>query len=254
MYDVAICQFDMVWEDFRTNLVKTEALVRAADARLVVLPEMFATGFVTDPERIAQPMTGEIVRAMRRWAAEEGKAVAGSVVIEEAGAFYNRFLFVTPDGKVTAYDKRHLFSIGGEGEAFRAGNRRVVVEWGGVRYLLLVCYDLRFPVWARYRGDYDAILCVASWPAPRRDVWRALLPARAIENQVYVFGVNRIGADPTTHYVGDSMGIDPRGGVLFDAMDQEGIFYADIDLEALVRFREKFPAWRDADDFELKGV
>ena len=240
------------WEDTAGNLRTAGRMVAEADADLVILPEMFATGFVTDPGRVAQPMSGEIVQEMTRWVRTTGKAVAGSLIVEEEGRYYNRLLFIKPSGERVQSDKRHLFSIGGEGANFWPGRERGVVEYGGIRFLLQVCYDLRFPVWSRCRNDYDAIIYVASWPAGRRDVWRTLLRARAIENQCYVVGVNRTGDDPWNHYAGDSAVVDFKGTPLCEADASEGVFTARLDREALDRFRTKFPAWRDADDFLLR--
>ena len=249
---VALCQFDMVWEDTAANLRTAGRMVAEADADLVILPEMFATGFVTDPGRVAQPMSGEIVQEMTRWVRTTGKAVAGSLIVEEEGRYYNRLLFIKPSGERVQSDKRHLFSIGGEGANFCPGRERGVVEYGGIRFLLQVCYDLRFPVWSCCRNDYDAIIYVASWPAGRRDVWRTLLRARAIENQAYVLGVNRTGDDPRLHYSGDSAVIGCKGETLAEAGEGQRLLTARLDMDELRRFREKFPAWRDADDFDLK--
>ena len=250
-FKVACCQFDMAWESVADNLRRAEVFVALTEADLVVLPEMFATGFGADPERAAQTAEGPVVEWMRKMSQRYGHVLAGSVIVRTERGFANRLLFVRPDGSVEWYDKRHLFSLGGEDERFVAGDSRSVVEWRGMRFLLTVCYDLRFPVWCRNRGDYDAILCVASWPAARREVWRTLLRARAIENQAYVIGVNRTGSDPQCRYAGDSAIIDFRGDTLCEADDAEGIFAASLDRRALDRFRAKFPVWRDADDFRL---
>lgn len=250
-FKVACCQFDMAWESVADNLRRAEVFVALTEADLVVLPEMFATGFGADPERAAQTAEGSVVEWMRKMSQRYGHVLAGSVIVRTERGFANRLLFVRPDGSVEWYDKRHLFSLGGEDERFVAGDSRRVVEWRGMRFLLTVCYDLRFPVWCRNRGDYDAILCVASWPAARREVWRTLLRARAIENQAYVIGVNRTGSDPQCRYAGDSAVIDFRGDTLCEADDAEGIFAASLDRRALDRFRAKFPVWRDADDFRL---
>lgn len=250
-FKVACCQFDMAWESVADNLRRAEVFVALTEADLVVLPEMFATGFGADPERAAQTAEGSVVEWMRKMSQRYGHVLAGSVIVRTERGFANRLLFVRPDGSVEWYDKRHLFSLGGEDERFVAGDSRRVVEWRGMRFLLTVCYDLRFPVWCRNRGDYDAILCVASWPAARRGVWRTLLRARAIENQAYVIGVNRTGSDPQCRYAGDSAIIDFRGDTLCEADDAEGIFAASLDRRALDRFRAKFPVWRDADDFRL---
>lgn len=249
---VSLCQTDVEWERPAHNLTLLEPFVAAAEGDLVVLPEMFATGFSLDPAGSAEPAGGAIFTALRRWAAQYGKAVAGSVAVAEEDRFFNRMYFVKPDGTYAQYDKRHLFSPGGEALHYTSGDRRVVVEFGGFRFLLLVCYDLRFPVWSRCRSDYDAILCCASWPASRRDVWRTLLRARAIENQCYVAGVNRVGSDPAAHYAGDSALVDFSGRTLSGAGNGEQTLTARLDRDALDAFREKFPAWRDADDFRIQ--
>jgi len=250
--NVAICQVDMEWEHTARNLERLEPIVASADADLVVLPEMFATGFKLRPSVVAEPADGPVVQAMRRWAATYGKAVVGSAVIEEAGAYRNRMFFVKPSGPVEWYDKRHLFRPGGEAREYTPGNRRVIVEYGGWRFLLLVCYDLRFPVWSRCRGDYDAIICCASWDNLRRDAWCALLRARAIENQCYVIGVNRVGTDPDAVYIGDSMVVDYLGRTVANAGSGEWTMTVRIDDESQRAFREAFPTWMDADDFEIR--
>ena len=250
---ISLLQTDIRWKDPRANRRRAEELISdlpAAD--LIVLPEMFTTGFCTDPTETAEPADSETLAWMRSVAAARNAAVGGSVATEADGRYYNRFYFVKPDGSYATYDKRHLFSFAGEDKRYTAGTERVVVEHCGFRILLQVCYDLRFPVWCRCRSDYDAILCVASWPAPRREVWRTLLRARAIENQCYVVGVNRTGDDPWNHYAGDSAVVDFKGTPLCEADASEGVFTARLDREALDRFRTKFPAWRDADDFLLR--
>lgn len=250
---VAICQVDMEWEHTARNLERLEPFVAAAAADVVVLPEMFATGFKLRPARVAEPMDGLVVRTMRRWASEYGKAVVGSAVISEGDVFRNRQFFVKPSGETVWYDKRHLFRPGGEARDYTPGARRVVVEYMGVRFLLLVCYDLRFPVWSRNRGDYDAIVYSASWADDRREVWRTLLRARAIENQSYVVGVNRVGTDPDARYAGDSAIVDFMGRTMADAGDRELTLVAELDTEARQEYLEKFPAWMDADEFVLRN-
>ena len=250
--DVAICQVDMEWEQISTNLKRIEPFVAGAKADIVVLPEMFATGFKTKPSRVAQPQDGEVVETMRRWAATYNKAVVGSVVIEENDEYRNRMYFITPDGDMKWYDKHHLFRPGGEARDYTPGDKRVIVEYKGMRFLLLICYDLRFPVWSRNRDDYDAILCSASWADDRRDAWRILLRARAIENQCYMAAVNRVGKDPDGNYLGDSALIDFVGNTIADAQACECIMVTTFDMDAQAKFRnEEFPAWQDADSFEL---
>jgi predicted amidohydrolase len=178
-------------------------------------------------------------------------AVAGSVAtVDEEGGLRNRLYFVRPDGSYDYYDKHHLFGYAGETDAYVAGERRVVTEWRGVRFLLQVCYDLRFPVFSRNRGDYDAILYVANWPMGRRDVWLTLLKARALENQCFVVGVNVVGADKACEYVGDSMVIDAYGHTLASCTSGEpGTAMATLDMSRLQHFRQKFPVLADADAF-----
>ena len=191
---------------------------------------------------------------MRDQATRIDAAIYGSAIITEGGKYFNRGLFVKPDGEVTIYDKRHLFRFANETDHYRAGKERVVVEWRGWRVLLQVCFDLRFPVFARNRGDYDAILYVANWPEARRYPWSQLLIARAIENQCYVAGVNRVGMDGKgIHYTGDSVVIDPRGAVIGQVEpSQEGHTTVVLDWNGLEDFRAKFPVAMEADDFELK--
>lgn len=250
---VAICQVDMEWEHTAKNLQRLEPIVAAAEADVVVLPEMFATGFKLRPAVVAEPADGPVAQAMRRWAMQYGKAITGSVVIEEQGRYRNRMFFIEPSGETVWYDKRHLFRPGGEARDYTPGDRRVVVEYKGFRFLLLVCYDLRFPVWSRNRGDYDAILCCASWADDRRVAWSTLLRARAIENQCYMAAVNRVGVDPDAHYAGDSAIVDFAGRTLADAGEEERTVVATFDTDELADYRAKFPAWMDADAFELKG-
>lgn len=245
---ISIIQQDIVWADVKENIRKAEtAIDRRPGADLYVLPEMFSTGFCTEPEGIAEE-EGETLRWMKAKAAQTDAAIAGSLAVKEDGRYYNRFYFVKPDGAVTYYDKKHLFTYGGEHERFTAGTERVVVEFRGVRILLEVCYDLRFPIWSRNRGDYDMILYVASWPRIRVNAWKSLLVARAIENQCYVAGVNRVGTDPSNEYCGGSMVIDPYGKIIASCEDGvEMSAEAEIDMEMLEAFRAKFPVLNDSD-------
>lgn len=251
---ITILQRDITWGDTTVNIARAdEAIGCNPGADLYVLPEMFSTGFCVEPEGIAESADGESLQWMKRKSAQTDAAIAGSVLVEERGRYYNRFYFVKPDGSVTYYDKKHLFTYGGEHLRFTSGQERVVVEWRGVRILLEVCYDLRFPVWARNKGDYDMILYVASWPQSRAKAWSALLVARAIENQCYVAGVNRVGSDPKCEYSGDSVVINPYGDVVARCEPYvECECVADVDMAFLNDFREKFPAQNDADYFEIK--
>lgn len=246
---VTILQRDIMWADPQENVRRAdEAIDRNAGADLYVLPEMFSTGFCTHPEGIAESAESATLQWMKQKAKATDAAIAGSVAVHEGGKYFNRFYFVKPDGSVVHYDKKHLFTYGGEHLRFTPGEERVVVEFRGVRMLLEICYDLRFPMWARNHGDYDMILYVASWPTPRVEAWSALLKARAIENQCYVAGVNRVGIDPACVYCGRSVLIDPYGRTLAACEDgKECEVTATIDMKELEAFRQKFPVLLDAD-------
>lgn len=247
---VTIVQTDITWACPAANRAHMDGMLRGIEGSdLIVLPEMLSTGFATNPEGIAE-RDGSTLAWMKAKAAEKGCAIAGSVATEADGLFYNRFYFVTEEGSTTHYDKHHLFTYSGEHHRFTAGNDRVTVEYRGVRIRLLVCYDLRFPIWSRNKADepYDIALYVASWPTSRADAWDTLLKARAIENQCYVAGVNRVGEDPNCPYCGGSAVIDPYGRVIATCgRGNEGVVTADIDMAALKAFREKFPVLNDAD-------
>lgn len=249
---ILLLQTDIAWNDRESNLRTASGMIAASpEVDLIVLPEMFTTGYATVPEGVAES-DGMSLEWMRSAAAGSGAAIAGSVAIEESGRFYNRFYFVRPDGSFDFYDKRHLFSFAGEDREYTPGNRRVVVEWRGFRVLLQVCYDLRFPVFARNRGDYDMIIYAANWPAVRIDAWNSLLKARAIENQCYVAAVNRIGKDPYLTYPGGTYLLDYMGRTVAGAQaDTREAVFAETDMEPLVAFRKKFPALDDADNFCL---
>ena len=256
---VCLIQHDIAWGDPQANCVHLDGLLAAApQADLYVLPEMFTTGFATLPDATVEHDPSAGLRWMQAKAEQLHAAVAGSIALEipvQAGdvTCVNRFYFVRPDGSYEQYDKRHLFGYGGEGERFSAGGERVVVKYLGVRFLLAVCYDLRFPVWLRNRGDYDAILLVASWPEVRRFAWDTLARARAIENACYVAAVNRVGEDPACKYNGGTALIGPYGETVAEAEDgREGIVCSEIDLGHLTSYRVKFPVLEDADSFEIQ--
>lgn len=252
---VAILQMNIIWNNPSANVKAADELIsQLPPSDLYVLPEMFSTGFATHPEGIAESDDSETLHWMQRKAAACNAAIAGSVAVTDGKQYYNRFYFVKPDGSVTYYNKRHLFTYSGEDKEFTRGEERVVVEFRGVRFLLEVCYDLRFPVWSRNRGDYDAMLYVASWPVPRVGAWSSLLVARAIENQCYVVGVNRVGTDPSCEYNGASVVLDPYGMPLV-ACEKGKVCaeIAEIDMEGLEAFRQKFPVINDADSFLLQG-
>lgn len=254
--NLLLLQTPLVWHEPEANRRAFAARLATIEAPtdLIVLPEMFTTGFTMDPAAPAEAENGPTVDWMRGQAAATGAVLAGSVRTRAGTALRNRLLWVAPDGSVRHYDKRHLFRMADEHLAYEPGEERVVVELAGWRVALQVCYDLRFPVWSRNRGDYDLLLYVANWPAARRLHWQTLLRARAIENLSYAVGVNRTGVDGNaTAYAGDSAVITPEGGVLVDAGEAEGAFRARLEAASLAAYRERFPADRDADPFTLGG-
>lgn len=259
----SLVQADLRWEDPAENRRRLQDMLgdlNGDTTDLIVLPEMFATGFTMNSRAMAEPMADSATVAwLMEQARQRGCVVTGSVAVVEEGSYYNRLIWAWPDGGLTHYDKRHLFRMAGEHERYAMGLPRVVVELKGFRILLTVCYDLRFPVWLRQRPapgehfEYDAMLCVANWPAVRRHPWRVLLQARAVENLSPVIGVNRVGQDANgLSYSGDSMLVDFKGEALIDEpRDHPFLRTGVLDLDELNAFREKFPAWQDADRFSL---
>jgi len=224
---------------------------------IVVLPEMFSTGFSMKPEVLAETMNGETVAWMKRVAAEKRVILTGSVIIEDEGLYYNRLIWMLPNGQYGYYNKRHLFAYAGEDQHYTGGDQRFIASVNGWKIKFLVCYDLRFPVWARQQYteegfEYDIIICVANWPERRNTAWKTLLQARAIENQCYVVGVNRVGKDGNDIYhSGDSMVVDALGEILYHKAHDEDMVTITLEKEALQAIREKLPFWKDADQFDL---
>ncbi|MDO6467732.1 amidohydrolase [Neptunomonas phycophila] len=252
---VSLVQTPLHWENAAENRTQFTALLAplAGQTDLVVLPEMFTTGFMMQPEVQAEPADGPTLAWMKQQACQLDAAICGSIAVEEGGQYFNRFLLVTPQAHVMSYDKRHLFRMGSEPDHYTAGQERKVFEYRGWRILPQVCYDLRFPVFIRNRNDYDLAIFVANWPAARARVWRTLLEARALENQSYVVGVNRIGQDGMNlDYRGDSMLIDYSGTALIDHSPNEAfVETTTINRDRLNDFKAKFPAWMDGDEFTL---
>ena len=258
---VTILQTDIKWADPDANEKALEsALLSSEKSDLYVLPEMWNTGFMAGEKSKDSLIHNSefIIQNLKELARRYDAAIAGSMDVEEDGKHYNRFYFVTPTDVYT-YDKRHLFSYAGEDKNFTAGKERTIVEWRGVKFLLQVCYDLRFPCFSRNKKlshftshispSYDAIIYVANWPASRRRVWDVLLQARALENQCFVIGVNRVGDDPVCHYDGGSAIIDAKGKILASVPDNTaGTATAILDMESLKAFRKKFPVLHDADE------
>ena len=254
---VALVQTDIQWCDRAANLAKLSTqLLECKDVDLILLPETFATGFAIAERRIRVDETGEDVLVwMKKMSATVDAVIAGSVLVHQGNKAANRFFWVWPNGDVQFYDKRHLFRLGNEGDFVVAGTNRTVLTVKGVRILPLVCYDLRFPVWSRNCNDYDVIVNVANWPAARRHIWDTLLKARAMENQAFVLGVNRVGEDGNgVAHNGGTAGYDFVGEPLGGAPDnQEAICKLTLDLPALAQFKTSFPAFLDADVFSIES-
>lgn len=252
---IALVQAALLWEDARANRQHLEHLFAQLPGRteLVILPEMFSTGFSMNVGRLAEPMDGQTISWLKEQAAGNGMVFAGSLMIREKDIFYNRFIFVRPDRTIDFYDKRHLFSMGHEQEYFAPGSQRKIFHLKSFRILPQICYDLRFPVFSRNRDDYDLLINCANWPATRDEVWKILLKARAIENQAYVAGVNRTGIDGNgIRYNGNSMIVDPKGKEITVAREgKEEILHAKLSKSSLGQFRKKFPVLPDADPFNL---
>ena len=258
---ICLVQMDLAWENPDQNRSHAANLLRdqAGKHDLIILPEMFTTGFSMNPKKLAESAGDPDTLAwMQFHAAKLGAIVVGSFIIEENGKYYNRLMVVGQEGLVVKYDKRHLFRMSGEHEVYTAGDELPVFSLNGWRICPMVCYDLRFPVWSRNgmnpegRMWYDLLLYVANWPERRVAHWKALLQARAIENQVWVAGVNRVGQDGNDIvYSGDSMIIDALGTIVAHEVGKEGLLTATLEWEALADYRERFPAWADADRFEL---
>ena len=257
---ITTIQSDLIWEEKTANLRMLERKINEIPEKteLVVLPEMFSTGFSMNPEALAETMDGETLQWMKRVSEENGIILTGSIIIEEDAKFYNRLIWMLPNGQLGHYDKRHLFAYGEEDQHYHAGNKRLIASVKGWKINLMICYDLRFPVWARQQikdgeAEYDVLIYVANWPERRSHAWKTLLCARAIENQCYVIGVNRVGTDANNiYYSGNSLVIDPLGEVLYHMADAEDVFTITLQKEKLEEVRAKFPFWKDADEFGIQ--
>ena len=252
---IATIQFDVKWEDKQSNFryVEQQLLLIDKATQLVILPEMFSTGFSMNPSLLAESMEGETVKWMTELAEKFSVALMGSIIVSQNGNNFNRMIFAKPDGEIEFYDKRHLFRMGEENNHYTGGKQRKIFNFLGWRICPQICYDLRFPVWSRNRNDYDLLVYVASWPKARRNVWRTLATARAMENQSYVAIANRVGVDGMNlEYSGDSMIIDYKGDIIAEAvLGESSVVNAIIDKQQLIEFKDKFPTWMDADVFTL---
>ncbi len=249
---ITLVQSDIIWENVNANLQKYGGLLsELEDTDLIILPEMFTTGFSMQPLELKERMDGKTVEWMKQLALEKNASVVGSLIIEENGEVFNRAVWVFPDGRTSVYDKRHLYTMGQETEYYKAGKSKTIIEFRGWKFCPLICYDLRFPVWARNAEDYDVLLYMANWPSPRHHVWKNLLVARAIENQCYCVGVNRIGTDGAgLSYLGDSAFVSAKGFPEFMG-EKEGLQTFELHYSELQNFRKSFPLLSDRDEFEV---
>lgn len=252
---VTYIQTNLVWENPSENRAHFEREIAAITDKtdVIILPEMFTTGFAMQPEQLAESMNGNTITWMKDIAKTKNSAICGSIIITENNNFYNRFLFVKPDGDIQYYNKRHLFSLAGEHEHYKNTNEQVIITYKNWRICPMVCYDLRFPVWSRNTQDYDILIYVANWPKPRINAWNTLLKARAIENMSYVVGVNRIGTDPNgNEYSGNSIVLDALGNELSPlAENNHSVSTVTLSKEELQTLRQKFNFLNDKDVFTL---
>ena len=251
---IALIQSNLHWEAVSQNRNSFEEKITKIDSEvdLVILPEMFSTGFTMNPKDVAETMQGETIVWMKSIAKQKNCAITGSLIITENNQFYNRLLFVFPSGEIQFYDKRHLFSLAGEDKIYRAGSQKQIVEYLGWKICLQVCYDLRFPVFARNVENYDLLLYVANWPKVRINAWDILLKARAVENLSYIIGVNRTGVDANNHeYNGHSQVIDFLGNPILEPQENEGVFIVELDKNIMLETRKKLNFLSDKDVFEI---
>lgn len=252
---IAFIQAPLAWENPKENRVYFESKINEIqlDVQIIVLPEMFTSGFTMNPERVAEGMEGETLSWLKQLVASRNCAFMGSLVITEDYQFFNRFVFVAPSGNVEYYDKKHLFTLSGENVAYLAGKEKYIIEYLGWKICPLICYDLRFPVFSRNTEDYDLLVYVASWPKTRVNAWDILLQARAVENMCYAVGVNRLGTDGNGYeYVGHSQAVDFLGHYLQEPTQMEGSFVVTLNREKLLETRQKLGFLNDRDAFELK--
>jgi len=253
---ITLIQTSLFWENIESNLSLFDEKIDDIrdETDLIVLPEMFTTGFSMNAEKLAQDMGGTSVKWLREKSRSRQTDITGSMIIRENGKYFNRLLWAKPDGTLSYYDKRHLFRMTGEDKVYRAGDKNITVELKGWRIRPFICYDLRFPCWTRnLNNSYDVAVFIANWPEKRTSHWKTLLPARAIENQCYVIGVNRVGEDGNGYYhSGDSSVIDPAGNIIFRQQDEESVYTASLSYQVLQEYRKSFPVWMDADGCSLK--
>lgn len=252
---IALIQSPLFWENPVANRnyfeEKINAIAETID--LIVLPEMFTTGFTMNPNDVAETMQGETILLLQSLAKAKKTAITGSLIIKENNSYYNRLVFIFPSGEIQFYDKNHLFTLAGEDKAYTKGTRKLIVDYLGWKICPLICYDLRFPVFARNVEEYDLLIYVANWPKPRINAWDTLLKARSVENMCFTIGVNRIGFDATNfEYVGHSQAVDFMGNYILEPQETEGVFIVELDKQKMLVVRQKLGFLNDRDSFELK--
>lgn len=251
---VALVQTDLVWENTQLNLSNIEKSIAPlpADIDVIILPEMFNTGFTMNPAPYAENMEGDTLLWMKDISRQKNTALTGSLIINEGNRFYNRLIWMLPDGTYSFYDKKHLFTLAGEQNFYKAGNKKLIVDYKGWKICPMICYDLRFPVWVRNTDNYDCLIFVANWPEKRISHWEHLLMARAIENQCYVIGVNRVGTDVNEFYHnGSSMLINPMGKKLLKISDISTVVVATLKYDQIAQIRKELPLLNDRDQFSI---
>ena len=251
---IALIQTNIIWENPIENRKNLDEKINALsnDIDLIILPEMFTSGFTMNPSVVAEPMNGETIFWLKKMSKNKDCALTGSLVISENNNFYNRMVFVFPNGEIQFYDKKHLFTLAGENVVYTSGEQKVIVKYNDWNICLQVCYDLRFPVFSRNTENYDALIYVANWPKVRTNAWDILLKARAVENLCYVIGVNRVGTDNNTlEYIGHSQIVDELGNFIIAPTENEGVYIADLDKQKMLETRNKLNFLNDKDDFNF---
>jgi len=251
---IALIQTALFWENPSENRAllheKMNSISQYVD--LIVLPEMFTSGFTMNPEKVAETLQGETISWLKELARNKNCAITGSLVIQENKNYYNRLVFVFPSGEIKHYDKRHLFTLAGEDKVYTSGAEKLIVNYKGYKICPLICYDLRFPVFSRNVEEYDLLLYVANWPKPRVNAWDILLKARAVENMSYVIGVNRIGTDNNNlEYIGHSQAIDFLGNYIQEPLENEGVFIIELNKDEMLETRKKLAFLNDKDSFTI---
>jgi len=252
---ISLIQADLAWENIDSNLTKFSAYIDSNENEqdIIILPEMFSTGFTMNPAKVAENMEGNSMQWMHKYASKTQSVITGSLIIEENNNYYNRLIWMKPDGSYQFYNKKHLFTMAGEQNHYTPGSDKLIVEYKGWRICPMICYDLRFPVWIRNKENYDLLIFVANWPAIRSDIWERLLYARAIENQCYLAAVNRIGKDANNYnHDGTSMIISPLGKALAREKDIETMITVKMDHSILLKSRKENPFLADMDQFDIK--